>query len=89
MQKCSSPAQGGDNEMKDPKPIRIDCDQTGGSSGGGWVINGNAVNSVVSYSYECGVGPVPLPIPCNNTEEGKLFGPYFGGVIKKLYKSQR
>ena len=37
----------------DPKPTRIDCDMTGGSSGGGWVIDGGKVNSVVSYGYEC------------------------------------
>ena len=58
---------------------------TGGSSGGGWVIKGKNVNSVVSYGYEC---VIPLPI-CDNSEDGKLFGPYFGDEIKKLYKSQK
>ena len=58
---------------------------TGGSSGGGWVIDGGKVNSVVSYGYEC---TIPLPI-CDNPEEGKLFGPYFGDEIKQLYRSQK
>ncbi len=88
MYRCDSPAEGSDNGQNKPKPTRIDCNMTGGSSGGGWVVDGK-VNSVVSYGYECGVGPLPLPIPCNNPEEGKLFGPYFGSEIKKLYKSQK
>lgn len=89
MYRCDTKAEGTDHDQKDPEPTRVDCDQTGGSSGGGWVTDAGKVNSVVSYGYECGVGPLPLPIPCDNPEEGKLFGPYFGGVIKKLYKSVR
>ena len=85
MYRCDSPAEGSDNSQDNPKPTRIDCNMTGGSSGGGWVIKGEDVNSVVSYGYEC---VIPLPI-CNNAEEGKLFGPYFGDEIKKLYKSQK
>jgi len=85
MYLCESPAQGTDNQGSNPKPTRIDCDMTGGSSGGGWVIKDKNVNSVVSYGYEC---VIPLPI-CENPEEGKLFGPYFGDDIKKLYKSQK
>ncbi len=88
MYHCDGPAQGTDNGQGSPAPTRIDCDMTGGSSGGGWVV-GDRVNSVVSYGYECGVGPLPLPIPCNNPEEGKLFGPYFGSEIKQLYRSQK
>ena len=86
MYRCDSPSQGTDNDQNNPKPIRIDCNMTGGSSGGGWVIGGEKVNSVVSYGYEC---TIPIPPLCNNPEEGKLFGPYFGDVIKDLYKSQR
>ena len=85
MYRCDSPAQGTDNSMPNPEPTRIDCSMTGGSSGGGWVINGENVNSVISYGYEC---VIPLPI-CSNPDEGKLFGPYFGGVIKTLYRSQK
>lgn len=85
MYRCDSPAQGKDNSMPRPEPTRIDCSMTGGSSGGGWVIHGDDVNSVISYGYEC---VIPLPI-CSNPEEGKLFGPYFGKQIKKLYRSQK
>ena len=74
--------------LNDPKPTRISCDQTGGSSGGGWVIGGGRVNSVVSYGYECG-HRIPLPIPCDNAEEGNLFGPYFGNDIKQLYRAEK
>lgn len=88
MYHCDGPAQGTDNGQGKPAPTRIDCDMTGGSSGGGWVV-GDRVNSVVSYGYECGIGPLPLPVPCNNPEEGKLFGPYFGSEIKRLYRSQK
>ncbi len=83
LQRCKSPAEGTDNGGH-PRPTRIDCDMTGGSSGGGWVIRGGFVNSVVSYGYES-LCPIP-PLICQpNPEEGKLFGPYFGGVIKRLY----
>lgn len=86
MYRCSSPAQGTDNRIKgEPKPTRIDCDMTGGSSGGGWVINDRRVNSVVSYGYDC----VVILLPCNNPEDGKLFGPYFGDAVKQLYRSQK
>ena len=87
---CNSPAQGTDQSVPRPRPRRIDCDMTGGSSGGGWVVRERFVNSVVSYGYECGIGPLPLPIPCDNPEEGKLFGPYFGKQVQALYrKAQR
>ena len=85
MYRCDAPAQGTDNGMSNPKPTRIDCDMTGGSSGGGWVTGSGDVNSVVSYGYEC----VVIILPCGNPEEGKLFGPYFGAEIKKLYRSQK
>lgn len=86
---CNSPDQGSDNSEGNPEPRRINCDMTGGSSGGGWVVRERLVNSVVSYGYECGVGPLPLPIPCNNPEDGKLFGPYFGDTIRKLYRAEQ
>ena len=89
MRHCKSPGEGTDNRQDNPEPIRIDCGMTGGSSGGGWVINGRDVNSVVSYGYECGFGPLPLPVPCNNPERGKLFGPYFGDEIRKLYRQEK
>ena len=96
MYLCDTKAEGTDNRQKKPEPTRVDCPQTGGSSGGGWVTNSGKLNSVVSYGYECALGgglPIGLPFPtpptCNNPEDGKLFGPYFGDVIKQLYRSQK
>ena len=88
---CNSPAQGSDQSESRPRPRRIDCDMTGGSSGGGWVVRERVVNSVVSYGYECITDPLdPLGVfPCNNPEDGKLFGPYFGSTVEKLYRSQQ
>ena len=86
MYRCRSEAKGTDRQVNPPRPTRIRCDQTGGSSGGGWVISRGRVNSVVSYGYECSILLDPL---CNNPEEGNLFGPYFGGEVKKLYRSQK
>ena len=53
-------------------PMAIGCDMTGGSSGGGWVIDEGYVNSVVSYGYD--------------DEPEVLYGPYFGTVIQALYE---
>lgn len=52
-------------------PMQIPCDMTGGSSGGGWVMNEQYLHSVVSYGY--------LELP------GFLYGPYFGSTIEELY----
>lgn len=82
---CRATQEGRDRSQGQPAPNRIDCDMTGGSSGGGWVIRKGRVNSVVSYGYECTI----IIFPCDNPEEGKLFGPYFGGQIRELYNSQR
>ena len=46
---------------------------TGGSSGGGWIFDNEFLNSVNSYGY--GNGPA------------RMYGPYFGNVIKRLYSS--
>ncbi len=86
MYRCRSRAMGTDMRMSPPRPTRIACDQTGGSSGGGWVISRGRVNSVVSYGYQCAILIDPL---CRNPERGNLFGPYFGGEVKELYRSQR
>lgn len=87
LYRCDSPYRGDDTEFDPPRPMRIDCDMTAGSSGGGWVADGGFVASVISYAYEC---LVVLPvIGCDNPEEGKLFGPYFGNVIRALYRANR
>jgi hypothetical protein len=48
----------------------IDCDMTGGSSGGGWIAGGG-VASVNSYGY--------------TTLPNVMFGPYQGTVSQSLY----
>jgi V8-like Glu-specific endopeptidase len=61
----SPPASTGEPTME------IECDMTGGSSGGGWVIDDALVNSVTSYGYEY--------------DFGHLYGPYMGTVAEELY----
>jgi hypothetical protein len=80
LQRCISGYRGQDNSEGPPRPIRIACDMTEGSSGGGWVIRRphrhhfrHYVVSVTSYGY--------LDDP------GFLYGPYQGGVAKALYRS--
>jgi hypothetical protein len=55
--------------------MSIGCDMTGGSSGGGWVIDdgsGNGfVNSVNSYKY--------------GLEPEVMFGPYFDSTTQALF----
>jgi len=70
LYKCRSPWMGNDNSAGNPPPMRIRCDMTGGSSGGGWVVGG-AVASVVSYGY--------LDDP------DSLYGPYQGASAQSLY----
>jgi V8-like Glu-specific endopeptidase len=69
--RCDSPYAGADRIVPAPRPMRIRCDMTQGSSGGGWVAHGSKVVSVTSY------GRAGQP--------GRLFGPYFGDVIEDLY----
>jgi V8-like Glu-specific endopeptidase len=54
-----------------PLDLAISCDDSAGGSGGGWIINGNTVNSVTTYGY-------PID-PFTN------FGPYFGRDVANLY----
>jgi V8-like Glu-specific endopeptidase len=76
--RCNSTLRGRDTSIPcaGPDPLRIECDMTGGSSGGGWLIdirsNGvGFVNSVNSYGY--------------TLEPGYEYGPYFGNEAKSLY----
>jgi V8-like Glu-specific endopeptidase len=54
-----------------PPTMAIGCDMTGGSSGGGWVIDGHNVVSLNSYRY------------LSQTEV--MFGPYFDSTAENLY----
>lgn len=70
---CSSSFGGRDIGTFSPSPGWISCDMTGGASGGGWVFDDEFLNSVNSYGY--GNGPP------------RMYGPYFGRVVKRLYNS--
>ena len=66
--RCKSPFQGTDRSVGPPSALRISCDMTGGSSGGGWVIQSDHhgyVASVTSYGY--------------SDDPAGLYGPYQGG----------
>jgi V8-like Glu-specific endopeptidase len=66
---CTSPLIYNDTSAN-PATMGIDCDMTGGSSGGGWIA-GDAVVSVNSYGYR--------------TLRNVMFGPYQGSVAQSLY----
>ena len=59
-----------DDTSANPPTMGIDCDMTGGSSGGGWIAGGG-VASVNSYGY--------------TTLPNVMFGPYQGSVAQSLY----
>ncbi len=60
--------------MNDSGNMGIQCNLTGGSSGGGW-ISGGLVYSVNSYGY--------------NSLKNVMFGPYQGSDAQALYNSAR
>ncbi|HWM12212.1 MAG TPA: hypothetical protein VNO82_22830 [Solirubrobacteraceae bacterium] len=66
---CNSPLVY-DDTSANPPTMGIDCDMTGGSSGGGWIAGGSVV-SVNSYGY--------------STLPNVMFGPYQGSVAQGLY----
>jgi hypothetical protein len=72
--RCRSRYKGSDPGVGPPSPIRMACDMTGGSSGGGWVIRRDDrryVASVTSYSY--------------SGQGNSFYGPYQGNVAHQLY----
>jgi V8-like Glu-specific endopeptidase len=80
--RCDSSYLGPDS-LGSPAPMRIACDMTAGSSGGGWVAQGQFVTSVTSYGYAPDVDcPAGLFNRC-------LYGSYQGNVAKDLYKQAR
>jgi hypothetical protein len=66
---CESPLITSDPSTS-PQTMGIDCNMTGGSSGGGWIV-GNDVYSVNSYGYL--------------NQPGVMYGPYQGSVAQSLY----
>jgi hypothetical protein len=75
MFRCDSRLTGNDRTVGPPAALRIACDMTSGSSGGGWVTNGGRVASVTSYGYA--------------GEPNSLYGPYMGNVARNLYRSEK
>lgn len=78
QKRCVSSRLGDDNPSPSrpgPFTIRINCNMTGGSSGGGWLIRLSGglgyVNSHNSYRY-------------SNTPNN-LFGPYYGNELLSLF----
>lgn len=74
MNGCWAPHATDDGSYSNPPSMGIGCDQTGGTSGGPWVLyfgGGNYVNGVNSYRY--------------NSQPQALYGPYFGSGIYSLY----
>lgn len=71
--RCDSKLVTRDHSGGGPSPLGIDCDMTGGASGGGWVNDRGKVVSVTSYGYA--------------SRPGVLYGPYQGGVARSLYNS--
>jgi hypothetical protein len=71
---CTSDEQGGDQHFpSEPKPMAIDCDMTGGASGGGWIGPGGVLMSITSYGY--GVA-----------DPFHLYGPYLGRAAENVYE---
>ena len=54
-----------------PPTMQIDCDMSGGSSGGGWVDSHGDVVGLTSYGYAA--------------DFDHLYGPYFGATGRDLY----
>lgn len=54
-----------------PLNLAVDCDVTGGASGGGWTIRKGILNSVTNYGY--------------GDDPATDFGPYFGKDAARLY----
>jgi V8-like Glu-specific endopeptidase len=54
-----------------PLNLAVDCNVTGGASGGGWTIRGNVLNGVTDYGYP--------------DDPATDFGAYFGREVARLY----
>lgn len=74
--RCTSRVLGTDVKLlaSGPNPQFIECDMTGGSSGGGWIVD-TTLLSVTSYGYDL--------------ELTNLYGPYMSTTAKALYRSVR
>lgn len=57
--------------MRGPLNLAVDCEVTGGASGGGWTIAGNVLNGVTDYGY--------------GDDVSTDYGAYFGTEVGRLY----
>jgi len=55
-----------------PLDLAVQCNVTGGASGGGWLISGNTLNGITTNGY--------------SEDPTTDFGPYFGGAVGKLFQ---
>jgi V8-like Glu-specific endopeptidase len=55
-----------------PLNLAVECNVTGGASGGGWLIRGNTLNGITTNGY--------LEDPSTD------FGPYFGRAVGRLFR---
>lgn len=83
---CTSGRLANDNPSVRPGPLtlRIHCNMTGGSSGGGWIVRMAAnglgyVNSHNSYKYVGG--------PLANSDH--MYGPYYGAEALSLFNTAK
>lgn len=60
------------DQQTSPASLGISCDMNNGSSGGGWIVGGDTLNSNVTYYYK--------------NAPGTLYGPYFGSGAQSLYE---
>ena len=58
-----------------PLNLAVDCNVTGGASGGGWTIAGNLLNSVTDYGFP--------------EDPATDYGAYFGKEVARLYRRAR
>jgi V8-like Glu-specific endopeptidase len=72
MISCVS-AFGGNDQPPGPGPatLSMGCDMTAGSSGGGWIVESQYLNSVTSYGL--------------SNEDEVLYGPYFGDAVAMTF----
>ena len=71
--RCVSLMTGSDSPLgSGPATLGIDCDMSGGASGGGWMA-GSTLLSVTSYGYV--------------NEPNRLYGPYLSRGAKALYRA--
>ena len=68
---CASPYGGQDPTSSDPRTQWMTCNTHGGTSGGGWIVQSQYLNSLNSYHYD--------------SQPTREYGPYFGSGALNLY----